>query len=129
MGKTFKEMVKIIDDFCEQRKWDNGEPNHLISSIYIELGELAENYQWQHKFNKELTEEEKRVIGYEFVDVIFYLFRLASKTGVDIEKYFDEKVPKLQKKFPVKKVLGLNNQSLREIHDKYRKEGKNKLYS
>lgn len=122
MAKSIQEITRIIDEFSTARGWRNEDPNQLITSIFIELGELAENYQWQSKF-KQLSAAEKRAIGYEFVDVIFYLFRLASHTGIDIEKYFDEKLPKLAAKFPIKP-----DKSWKQIHQDYRKQGKNKLY-
>ncbi len=28
------------------------------------------------------------MIGYEFVDVFFYLFRMAGRTGIDMDKCF-----------------------------------------
>ena len=59
-----------------------------------------------------------------FVDVFFDLFRLANNSGIDIEKYFDEKIPKLEKKFPV----GQTNDEIKKAHDDYRENGKNKTY-
>ena len=117
---SIKDLTKEVEVFCEKRGWGNEDPNQLISSILIELGELAEHYQWQHEF-KELTEKEKREIGYEYVDVLFYFLRLASNSGIDIEKYFYEKLPKLKKKFPVGK-------DVKEAHREYREKGKNKTY-
>lgn len=125
MSKSIKELTDVIVKFAEERDWQNNEPNHLISSIFIELGELAEHYQWQNSF-KDWDEEKKMEVGFEYVDVIFYLFRLAAQSGIDIEKYFDLKVPKLEKKFPVElsKKKGAYSQRRKE----YRESGKNKLY-
>jgi len=122
-GKTLNELVEVVKNFCEDRKWKNDDPNQLVTSMMIELGELAENYQWSTKF-KELNEEEKRSLGYEYVDVLFDLFRLADKSDVDLEKYFLEKIPKLEAKFPI----GQNSKEHNEIKETYRKTGKNKLY-
>lgn len=120
MNRSLTQMQKDVDLFCEERDWANSSPNSLISSIVIELGELAEHYQWDNEFKK-YTENEKKEIGYEFVDVLFYLSRLASKTGIDMEESFYDKLPKLKKKFPIGK------DSL-EAHKEYRKNGKSKLY-
>lgn len=123
MAKSIQEITKIIDDFSAARGWANDDPNQLISSIMIELAELAEYYQWKSKFEK-FDQETKEAIGYEFVDVIFYLFKLASRSGIDIEKYFDLKLPKLAKKFPI----GASEDDYRATRKQYRKTGKNKLY-
>lgn len=122
MNKTLKDIQSDISIFCKQRDWYHKHPNELISSITIELGELAEHYQWKDKF-EDYTEEEKKEIGYEFVDILFYLSVLANNTGIDMTDAFYDKLPKLAKKFPEK--LGRHT---KEINKRYRKEGKNRLY-
>jgi len=118
--KSIKEITERIREFCEKRNWSHSNPTGLLTATFCELGELAEHYQWQKEF-KNFTDEEKKEISYEFVDVLWYLLRLADKSGIDIEKAFEEKIPKLEKKFPV----GSNT---KEQHDLYRKNGKNRLY-
>lgn len=100
MGKTLKEIEKDIVEVTEERNWQSNDPNQLIASILIELAELAEHYQWQNNFSKidKLSEKDRKEIGYEFVDVLFYLLRLANKSNIDIEKYFYEKLPKIRTK-------------------------------
>lgn len=120
MSKALKDLTKEIDAFCEKRNWGNDDPNQLISSILIELGELAEHYQWSSRFQN-FNDEKKTEVGYEFVDVLFYLLRLASKSGIDIEKSFNEKLPKLAKKFKP-------GEDWNEAHDGYRKSGKSLRY-
>lgn len=123
MSKSLKEITEIVHDFSEKRGWNNAIPNQLLVSIYIELSELAEHFQWSTEF-EEIDDEKRREIGYEFVDVVFYLFRLADKLDIDIEKYFMEKLPKLEEKFPI----DVDEDVWRKAHDEYRKTGKNKLY-
>lgn len=120
MNKSLKQIQKDVDSFCEERSWNHEHPNNLITATVIELGELAEHYQWDNEFKK-YSETEKKEIGYEFVDVLFYLCRLANKTGVNIEEAFYDKLPKLAKKFPVGK-------NTLEANKEYREKGKNKLY-
>jgi NTP pyrophosphatase (non-canonical NTP hydrolase) len=115
-----KKIQEDVESFCKERGWGNNDPNQLITSAMIELAELAEHYQWQSKF-KDFDEKEKKEIGYEFVDVLFYLCRLANKSGVDIQKSFEDKLPKLAEKYPVGK-------DPKKAHEEYRKNGKNKLY-
>ena len=112
--------MKLIDNFSDERGWENNDPNILITSTLIELGELAEHYQWSNTFKK-YTDIQKKEIGFEFVDVLFYLLRIASKSKIDLDKIFLEKVEKLRIKFPV-------NSDYLEQHNLYRKTGKNRLY-
>ncbi len=120
MEKTLKEIQKDIDKFCEERNWDNNDPNQLIASIVIELGELSEHYQWENKF-KRFSKIERKEVGYEFVDVLFYLCRLANRSGIDIEEMFYDKLPKLGKKFK-------NGKNVKKANKNYRETGKNRLY-
>jgi NTP pyrophosphatase (non-canonical NTP hydrolase) len=120
MPKSLKQIQKDVEEFSIKRGWENNDPNQLITSILIELGELSEHYQWQNKFKK-LNKREKKEIGYEFVDIIFYLARLANKSDIDLEEAFYDKLPKLEKKFPIGK-------DAKKAHIEYRKNGKNKRY-
>lgn len=111
---------KEIQKFCDIRGWKHTDPNHLITSLNIEIGELSEHYQWEKTFKK-FQNDEKTEVGYEFVDVLFYLLRLAQLSDIDISKYFYEKLPKLEEKFPIGMKSKVANQE-------YRKSGKNRLY-
>lgn len=123
MSKSIQEITNQIVEFAEARGWKNENPSHLLNAIFIEMAELGEHYQWKNDFNKfkDLTEEDKTSLGFEFVDVIFYLFRLAHNSGIDIEEYFDKKLPKLNEKFKIGTDYG-------KAHKDYRATGKNKLY-
>ncbi len=116
-------MSDIILKFSNDRGWNNDDPCELTSALFVEMGELADHYNWKHKFG-DMTEEEKKEVGFEFVDVIFYLFQLANKSHIDIEKYFDEKVPLLAEKYPAVRDEKLHDQRKKE----YRITGKNRLY-
>lgn len=119
MSNSIKELQKMVNKFSEERGWSHSDPNQLITSLMIELAELSEHYQWQSEF-KQFKGDEKIEVGYEFVDVFIYLLRLADKSDIDLEKAFLEKLPKLEKKFPI----GSNQ---KKQHNEYRKNGKNKL--
>mgnify|MGYP002682517339 CR=1 FL=1 len=69
MKKCLNDYIQEVANFAEVRGWENEDPNELLTSTVIELGELAEHYQWQKEFKKKYTEREKKEIGYEFVDV------------------------------------------------------------
>jgi len=121
---TIKKMQRQVADFISGRNWYEDNPNHLITSVLIELAELAEHYQWKSSFkeiNKGITPNKKKEIGFEIVDVMVYLIRIANDTDIDIGPLFAEKIQKLKIKYPDGK-----NQKQRQLA--YRKSGKNKLY-
>jgi NTP pyrophosphatase (non-canonical NTP hydrolase) len=113
MAKSLKDYDTIVNDFCNERGWNHTDPNHLSTAIMIELSELAEHYQWKHTFT-EFSAEEKKEVGFEFVDILFYFVLFASKASVDIEQAFDEKLEKLRVKYPI----GADRDTQ---HDLYRK--------
>lgn len=131
-SKSLQQFSEIFSEFCKARQWHHNNPNQLITAMLIELGELSEHYQWQDKF-PQWEETEKTEVGYEFVDVFLYFIRLAELSNIDIEKYFDEKIPKLDKKFPLPekhKILSWEEKIIENKKQRaaYRKNGKNKLY-
>lgn len=120
MAKSLNELMKQVDEFGDSRGWENNDPNQLITSILIELGELSEHYQWSSRF-KEYDETERKEMAFEFVDVLVYLLRLASKSKIDLDSLFQEKLQKLMIKYPI-------NSDYYKQKELYRKTGKNKLY-
>ena len=68
-------------------------------------------------------EEEKKIVGFEIVDVLIYLIQIANKSKIDIGEMLSLKIPLLEKKFPV----GIGDKAL-ERHKEYREKGLNKLY-
>lgn len=121
MKKSLNDYIHDTVKFANERGWVEEVPSELLAATLVELGELSEHYAWKKKFKETYTEEEKKMIGYEFVDVFFYLFRMAGRTGVDMDKCFQEKHKKLEEKY----YIGSDPKAQ---HEKYRKEGKNKLY-
>ncbi len=123
MSKTISEMTAAVTAFADERGWLHESPTQLLAALMAELGELSEHYQWLDRF-EEWPDEKRREVGYEFVDVVFLLFRLAGRSGIDIGSYFDEKLPKLAEKFPVA--------ATQEEHERrralYRQTGRNRLY-
>lgn len=122
MKKSLNDLKQEVEEFGSSRGWANDDPNQLITSIMIELSELAEHYQWKDHF-EEYSSEKKLEIGYEFVDVLVYLLRLASKSKIDLDEAFDSKLKKLAIKYP----LGIG-EDYQKQHELYRKTGKNKRY-
>jgi len=121
---NIKELSDLGYKFQEDRGWNLKDPNHILNSIIIELGELGEHYQWKNEFFK-VSSDKKKEIAFEFVDVLVYLFSLAKRTGIDnLEPYYLEKLDKLAKKWPI----GITDDEYYRKHKEYRKSGKNKTY-
>jgi NTP pyrophosphatase (non-canonical NTP hydrolase) len=96
--------------FVKEREWDQFHtPKNLAMALAGEAGELLEIFQW-------LTVEESRevmkdarkaeAVRHEISDILFYLFRLADKLGVDLDDAFWEKQRLNAARYPADKVRG-----------------------
>lgn len=122
---TLKQIAKEIKDFTAVRNWKNDDPNQLLVALNTELGELGEHFLWMKEFPKNLTEEKKKEIGFEMVDILIYLLQIGNKSGIeDLGKLYEEKIKKLAKKYPV----GITDKNYHKQRQAYKKSGKNKLY-
>lgn len=121
---TLKELKDIVEEFCVERNWQNNDPKQLLLSAFIELGELAEHYQWVKDGDWHQEAEKQKAIAYEFVDIFFYLIRFMNKSDLDFSSTFFDKVDKLAQKYPV----SLKRSEYQKVKDSYRLSGKNQLY-
>ena len=126
---TFEELKNTMVDFVERRgdgwKKHNKRTKNLLLSVFIELGELSEKFQWQDIDYLPKDEKERKEIAYELVDVFNYLFMFIEMCGIDFPQAYFEKMTELEKKFPVDMEWG---DKCYEVKENYRKSGKNKLY-
>jgi NTP pyrophosphatase (non-canonical NTP hydrolase) len=74
----------------------------------VEAAELLEHFQWQRGDEQfaELPEAKRLAVAHEVADVLMYLLRFCSVTGIDVIKAADEKLALNAEKYPVDKALG-----------------------
>lgn len=122
---TIEEYKEYFNQFCAERRWDRQTPRELILSMMIELGELAEHYQWEDQYAEENHHNFEK-ISEELVDIFNYLVLFAKRTGIDIAKAGFKKLDKLDKKYPVVDVKdGLGRQNYYKRKKEYRTKGVN----
>lgn len=120
---TFLELKNTVEEFCQQRDWQNNDPKQLLLSAFIELAELTEYYQWSKEGHWQ--KDKQKEIAFELVDIFFYLLRFINKSEIDFSQSFFDKVDKLAIKYPAGKR---DQEFYNQIKASYRKSGKNKLY-
>ena len=100
---TISELTRRILEFRDAREWEKYHtPKNLALSLIVEIGELFELIQWQN--NEEILDEIDRIkaqVTDELADVAIYLFLLAHKLGVDLEKAIPKKLLKQNDKYPI----------------------------
>lgn len=116
------EMSQELDDFVEARGWRVKDPARLMLNLVGEIGELSEVVNKTDSF--QVNEEMRKEIGFEMVDVLNYLMRLAREYQIDLEDMWSEKMPLLGVKYPV----GIDRDKVGLRREEYRRSGKNKLY-
>ncbi len=96
--------------FIEERDWSPYQtPKNMSMALSIEAAELLEKFLW-------LTDEESREIRNnaeqmqsvrdEIADVFHCLLRMCDLLNVDLQKAFNEKMVKNEKKYPVSLAKG-----------------------
>jgi len=119
-----KEIQTVIREFCKPRGWGGEAPNALLMALVMEVAELGEHFQWKRNW-PEMDDKKKKSVGYELVDVLFYLLRIAEECNIkDLGGLFYEKLDKLAIKFPE----GASDDDYKRAKEEYRKNGKNKRY-
>jgi len=108
---TVLQLKKFVQDFCEERDWDQyHNAKDLSIGIITESSELLELFRFKDKDEIEelFNSSSKKQIAEEMSDILFFIFRLAQKYDIDISKEFIEKMQKNNKKYPVHKSKGSN---------------------
>ena len=81
------ELIRSIDDFALERDWSRFHTPSLLSmSVSIEAAELMEIFQWMSPAEsmESLADPKTReALSDEVADVLIYLLRLCSVSGVD----------------------------------------------
>lgn len=98
-----QQLSQQVIEFRDERGWKRFHGSKdLILGLLVELGELAEHFQYFTgdellEYQKDFQEE----IGEELADVLFWVVLMSAELGIDLEKVFKEKMQKNEQKYPV----------------------------
>lgn len=98
-----KSLAQQVVAFREARSWKRFHGSKdLILGLLVELGELAEHFQYLTGEELEKYQQDfKKDIGEEMADVLFWLLLMSEEQGVDLEQAFLQKMKKNEQKYPV----------------------------
>ena len=109
---TVNELIKIVQDFCEERDWDQfHNPKDLAIGLSTESNELLDLFRFKSdeqmkEMLKDLHSRER--ISEELADVFFFVLRFAQMYNFDLKDILYNKVDKNAKKYPSDQVKGKN---------------------
>ena len=104
---SLEKLKNELKNFVKERQWEKYHTlKNLAVSVSIESAELLEHFQWWDKKPEEISEEERKEIGYEIADIFTYLLHLSEKLGIDILKITEEKLEKTKQKYPAEEFKG-----------------------
>ncbi len=102
---TVAELQKIVQIFCEERKWDpfHG-PKDLAIGLITEASELLEHFRFRNEKESEAdlqNPEKLSEICDELSDSLFFILRFSQRFNIDLTTSLKNKMIKNAKKYPV----------------------------
>ena len=99
------ETIRRVIQFRDDRDWKQFHtPKDLAISMSLEAAELLELFQWSGGDLECLKNREK--LKEELADVLSYCILMADVCGFDLDTIMNEKVTKIEAKYPVEKAYG-----------------------
>lgn len=105
---TVNDLTKKVVSFRNVRDWKQfHNPKDCAISLSLEASEVLEHFQWKNAEEIEkYIKTNKKEIGDELADVLYWVLLMAHDLNIDLEKAFDLKMKENNKKYPVKKSKG-----------------------
>lgn len=101
-----KDLQNKIIKFRDARNWKQfHNPKDVALSMVLEAGEVMEHFQWKNEEEiKEHINKNKKNIGKELADVLYWVLLLSHDLDIDLKKSVEIKMRENNKKYPVKKA-------------------------
>jgi len=103
-----KALTRKISDFRDARDWKQfHNPKDCAISLSLEASEVLEHFQWKSKEEiSKYIKKNKKEIGKELADVLYWVLLMSHDLGIDIEKISELKLKENAKKYPIRKAKG-----------------------
>lgn len=106
-----KKLTEKIKRFRNERDWKQfHNPKDVSLSLVLEATEVMEHFQWKNDAEiKKYIKKNKKEIGEELADVLYWVLLLSYDLKIDIKKTLEDKMKKNEEKYPVEKAKGKHN--------------------
>lgn len=103
-----KNLTEKIKNFRDARDWKQfHNPKDVALSLILEAAEVLEHFQWKsQKEIEEYVKSNKREIGEELADVLYWVLLMSYDLEIDIREALEKKIAKNEEKYPVDKAKG-----------------------
>ncbi len=104
--KTLADLQKRVRDFRDARGWKKfHRPKDLAISLALETAEFLEHFKWKTdaEMRKYLKSKKGREVAEELSDVLHNVLLIAEEFKIDLEREFEAKMKKNEKKYPVRR--------------------------
>jgi NTP pyrophosphatase (non-canonical NTP hydrolase) len=112
MSDTLREMTQMVQNFCEERDWDQYHtPKELAIGLVTEASELLDLFRFQTDAQIEaqlLRPDQRTAIEDEVADVLFFLLRMAQRNNFNLRDVLQRKIQKNALKYPVERARSSN---------------------
>jgi NTP pyrophosphatase (non-canonical NTP hydrolase) len=105
---SLEKLTKRIVTLRDMRDWKQfHNPKDLAISLVLESNEVMEHFQWKNKDEMDQhLKDHKEDIGDELADTLYWILLMGNDFGIDILKALDNKLKKIEEKYPVEKSKG-----------------------
>lgn len=101
-------LARELERFAKERDWNQFHtPKNLAMALTAEAGELLEIFQWLTPEQSQSLDQPKREeLADELGDILIYLVRLSTVSGIDLMDAARAKLEKNKQKYPATMVKG-----------------------
>jgi NTP pyrophosphatase (non-canonical NTP hydrolase) len=111
-----KEAQKAAANFAEERGWDINSPSQRVSHTMRELSRVAEHTLYLEGVTLKKPESDmEKQIG----DVLFSLFQLANRLGIDVEEQYGRALAQDERKYPASETKERSLARLKECEPQW----------
>jgi dCTP diphosphatase len=107
-AQPIEQLAQALAQFAREREWEPfHSPKNLACALSVEASELLEHFQWlTDEQSRQLDATKREAVALEMADVLLYLVRMASVTGIDLLDAARRKMAINARKYPVERAKG-----------------------
>ncbi|MEK6932882.1 MAG: nucleotide pyrophosphohydrolase [Nanoarchaeota archaeon] len=107
---SLNELREMIRKYVNERDWEQfHNPKDLALALNLEISEVLEHFRFKNndEINSYIKDfKNKKELGHEISDVLYFLVRLADVMSIDLPHAFKEKFEVMKEKYPIEKAKG-----------------------